>query len=75
LFWAHKLHFSHTVLLRLESLGTKKCWAKVVLRAVCPEWLPLWNCLTNVGASDSRIAIWGSANFYHLPCRRFHSLV
>jgi hypothetical protein len=47
----------------------------VVLRAVSPEWVPSWNCLTNVGASDWGMAIWLSVNFHHLSGRKFPSSV
>jgi hypothetical protein len=43
----------------------------VVSRAVLPEWVPSWNCLTNVGASDSGMAMWPSVNFHHLSGRTF----
>jgi hypothetical protein len=43
----------------------------VVSRAVCPKWVPLWNCLTNVGASDSGMAVWPSVNFHHQSSRKF----
>jgi hypothetical protein len=43
LFLAHKLHFSHIVLL------TWRAWGQAV-----PRWVSSFrNCLTNVGASDS----------------------
>jgi hypothetical protein len=75
LFLAHKLHLSHIVLLVLESLGTLKCWAKVLSRAVHPEWVPSWNCLTNVGASYSGMAMQPSVNFHHPSGRKCSHLV
>jgi hypothetical protein len=72
---AHKVHLSHTVLLMLEILGTQKCWARVVSMAVCPEWVPSWNCLTNVWASDLGMAIQSSANFHYEFGRKFPSSV
>jgi hypothetical protein len=47
----------------------------VVSGAVCPEWVPSGNCLTNVGASDSGIAMQPSINFHHLSSRKFPPLV
>jgi hypothetical protein len=37
----------------------------VASRVVHVEGVPSWNCLTNVGASDSGMAMRPSANFHH----------
>jgi hypothetical protein len=37
----------------------------------CLSWVPSWNCLTNVGATDSSVAMQPSVNFHHPPGRKF----
>jgi hypothetical protein len=48
---------------------------KVLRPRWCLEWVPSWNCLTNVRASDSEIVICPLANFHHLPSRKLPSSV
>jgi hypothetical protein len=69
LFLIHRLH------LMLKRLETSKCWARMVSRAIFPEWAPSWNCLTNAGASDSGMPMQPSANFHHLFSRKCPSSV
>jgi hypothetical protein len=47
----------------------------MVWRVVFPERVPSWNCLTNMGASDSGMAMWPSVNFHHPSGRKFSHLV
>jgi hypothetical protein len=66
LFLAHRLQISHTVLLMFESLGHKNAgprWSQEL--SALSEVLHL----TNVGPSDSGMAMWQSVNF-HLPSSR-----